>query len=68
MEKLKKIRTKNNYTYKHMQELLNVSKTYYWQLENEKRRLTYEQAINISKVFNLKPDDILYDAFSQKKK
>ena len=68
MEKLKKIRTKNNYTYKHMQELLNVSKTYYWQLENEKRRLTYEQAINISKVFNLKPDDIFYDAFSQKKK
>ena len=65
MEKLKKIREKNNYTYKKMAELLNVSKTYYWQLENEKRRLTYELSLKISAIFNLKPDDLFYEEFKK---
>ncbi len=66
MEKLKKLRINNNYTYKNIADILNVSKTYYWQIENEKRRLTYELALKISNIFNLKPDDIFYNDFTSK--
>ena len=43
-----------------MAEILNISTTYYWQIENGKRNLYYKTAISIAKIFNLKPDDIFY--------
>lgn len=61
--KLKELRTKNNFTYKVMGDKLNVSKTFYWQLENNKRKLSYKMAFDIAKIFGLKPDDIFYDDF-----
>lgn len=61
MKKLKDLRKKNNLTYDDMANLLNISKTFYWQLENNKRRIFYKQAIAIAKIFNLKPDDIFYE-------
>ena len=61
MNKLKEIRKKHGYTIAHMAKLVNLSPTYYWQLENKQRRLYYEIAVKIAKVFNLKPDDIFYD-------
>lgn len=61
--KLKELRTKNNFTYKVMGDKLNVSKTFYWQLENNKRKLSYVRAIQIAEIFGLKPDDIFYDDF-----
>jgi len=61
MKKLKKLRIKFGYTYAHMAELLNISPTYYWQIENKKRRLYYDLSIKIAKIFNLKPDDIFFD-------
>ena len=61
IEKLQLIRNNKNISYKNMAEMLGVSKTYYWQIENGKRRLTYEFAKKIASIFNLKPDDIFYE-------
>ena len=63
IEKLQLIRNNKNISYKNMAEMLGVSKTYYWQIENVKRRLTYEFAKKIASIFNLKPDDIFYEEF-----
>ncbi len=63
MEKLKELRIKNNYSYEKMAKLLNISKPYYWQIENKKRRLSYSLAKKIANIFKLKPDDIFYDEF-----
>ncbi len=65
MHKLKQLRQKNKYSYQYVADILNISKTYYWQIENNKRRLTYELAIRISDIFNLKPDDIFYNDFKK---
>lgn len=65
MHKLKQLRQKNKYSYQYVADILNISKTYYWQIENNKRRLTYELAIRISDIFNLKPDDVFYNDFKK---
>ena len=61
MKKLRELRKKNGYTHQQMGDMLNISKIYYWQIENDKRRLYYEMAVRISKIFKLKPDDIFYE-------
>ena len=43
----------------------NISKAYYWQIEHKNRRLSYEMAKEIAKIFNLKPDDIFYDEYGK---
>ena len=58
--KLRELRLKNNYTFKDMSEKTGLSLSFYWQIENGKRNLTYENAQNIEEIFNLKPDDIFY--------
>ena len=63
MKKLKELRKKYNYTIAKMAELVGISPTYYWQIENKKRGLYYTVAIKIAKVFNMKPDEIFYDVF-----
>lgn len=63
MKKLKELRQKNNYTISEFANLIGISATYYWQIENKKRRLYYKLAIKIAKIFNLKPDDIFYNEF-----
>lgn len=60
-KKLEELRMKKKYSYYDMARILGISQTYYWQIENKKRRLLYDIAIKIAKVFNLKPDDIFYD-------
>ena len=60
-KKLIEIRKKYNLSCEDMANILNISSTYYWQLEHGKRRLFYKQAIEIAKIFNLKPDDIFFD-------
>lgn len=66
MEKLKKAREEKNISYSQMAKLLGLSNSYYWQIENEERNLSYKMAIKIAKVFELKPDDIFYDEFKNK--
>lgn len=66
MDKLKQIRLKNGYSCKVMASELNISKAFYWQLENEKRKLSYESAFKIAKIFKLKPDELFYEEFDNK--
>ncbi|MBE6152711.1 MAG: helix-turn-helix transcriptional regulator [Firmicutes bacterium] len=61
--RLKELRTKNNFTYQMMANELNVSKTFYWQIEHGVRKLSYKMAFDIARIFGLKPDDIFYDEF-----
>ena len=61
MEALKKYRIKNKLSYQAMGDLLCISKTFYWQIENNKRRLSYDRAIQIAKIFNVTPDELFYE-------
>jgi len=65
MNKLKELRIANNLHIEDMANKLNISKSFYWQLENDARRLSYEMSIKISKIFKLKPDDIFYEYFKK---
>ena len=58
---LRELRIKNNYSQQEMANILNISQSFYCQLENNQRTLSYLMAIKISNIFNLKPDDIFYD-------
>ncbi len=60
-KKLRELREKNNYSLKVMSEATGLCRSYYWQIENGQRGLTYENAKKIAKVFNLRPDDIFFD-------
>lgn len=60
-EKLKNMREKNGISYEDMAKKLGISKSFYWQLENRKRRLYYDMAKKIAKVFKVKPDDLFYE-------
>lgn len=66
MKTLKELREKQNYSCQFMANKLNISKTFYWQIENDKRRLSYDIAIKIANVFNTKPDNIFYEDFKSK--
>ena len=55
MEKLKSMRIKKGYTHADMAKLLNISKPFYWQIENNKRRLSYNMAFNISQILKQLP-------------
>ena len=67
MEKLIKLRKKYKYSGTYMAQRLNISKPFYWQLEHGQRRLTYDMAIKIANVFDLKPDEIFYKDYIRKK-
>lgn len=58
---LVKLREENNYSYQDMANFLNISKCYYWQIEHKKRRVYYDLAKKIAKIFQKKPDDIFYN-------
>ncbi len=64
MNYLKELRIKNNYSQQYMASLLNISKAFYCQIENSQRRLSYDMAIKIASIFNLKPDQLFYDDFN----
>ena len=48
-----------------MAKMLGISKTFYWQIENGKRKLKYSMAIRIAEIFDLKPDDLFYEDLSK---
>ena len=58
---LQELRKKCNLSYEDMAKILKISKSYYWQIEHKNRRLYYDMAKKIAKIFNLKPDDIFYN-------
>lgn len=63
LHKLSDIRKNKGYSVKKMADLLNISKTFYWQIEKGQRNLSYNMAIKISVLLNSKPDDIFYYDF-----
>jgi len=67
MNKLKDLRLTFGYSYQDMADKLEISKTFYFQLENRQRRLLYERAFKIAKIFDLKPDDLFFEYETTKK-
>lgn len=65
MSKLKKIRIINKLTHQTMADTLKISKSFYWQIENNKRRLSYDMAIKIADIFKTTPDELFYDEYKQ---
>ena len=66
MEKLKDLRLQNKFTNQFMADILGISKPYYWQLEHDQKRLSYDMAIKIANIFHLKPDELFYEEFIRK--
>lgn len=58
IQKLQELRLEYQYSYQQMANFLGISRTFYWQLEHQKRGLTYAMAIQIAAIFQKKPDDI----------
>ena len=61
--KLKSLRNEFNLSCEAISKELGICKAYYWQIENGNRRLYYDLALKIAKVFNKKPDEIFYDYY-----
>lgn len=61
--KLKEVRKEKNYTCEVMSTLLGISKPFYSQIENGRRRLSYDMAVKISKIFGMMPDELFYDDY-----
>lgn len=58
---LEQLRIEKGYTIKEMAKEVKISPAYYCQIELGTRRLYYDLAIRIAKVFNLKPDEVFYE-------
>ena len=67
MIKLKEYRLKFRYSQRDMGQMLGISKTFYWQLENNQRRLSYDMAVKIASIFDVTPDILFLDEFKTKK-
>ena len=59
-DKLKKIRKEKGYTIYKMAKILNITPSFYSQIENKKRRLFYDTACAIADIFDMKPDEIFF--------
>lgn len=60
-DKLKSMRELKGLKVAEVADYCGISKSYYSQIENGKRRLYYNLAVKISAVFGLKPDDLFYE-------
>ena len=65
MEKLRQKRLEFGYNNSCMATFLDISKAYYWQLENKQRNLSYKMAVKISNVFKMKPDELFYEEYEK---
>lgn len=65
LDKLKELRIKASFSDANMAKMLGISKTFYWQIENGKRKLKYPMAIRIADIFGLRPDDLFYEDFKK---
>lgn len=60
MEKIKQKRMEEGVTQKQIADKLNVTVSFYSQLESKKKRLYYDTAVEIAAIFNMKPDQLFY--------
>ena len=51
------------YTYEYIANALGYSKPFIWQIINNKRGLSYKNALLIAYIFNMKPDELFYDSY-----
>ncbi len=65
MKELRHLRKRKGYLVTYMAKKLNISSPFYSQIESTKRRLSYVMAIKISKIFDMKPDELFYKYFSE---
>jgi putative transcriptional regulator len=65
MNKLKEKRLNKKYSLADMASILGISKSFYFHIENKKRRLSYEMALKIAKIFDLKPDELFFDDYNK---
>ena len=59
--KLQNLRKENNMSYETVAKSVGICKAYYWQIENGNRRLYYDLALRIARVFDKRPDDIFFE-------
>ena len=58
---LKKHRLDKGYSCETMARKLGICKTYYWQIEQGKRRINYDLAMKMADIFQSTPDTLLYE-------
>lgn len=58
MSNLKRIRKGKKLTIYKMAKLLEITPSFYSQIENKKRRLFYDTAYKIAEILDMKPDEI----------
>lgn len=63
MSKLQIIRTNAHLSCADMAKKLHISKVHYWQIEKKKRKLYYNMAMKIAKIFKTTPDDLFYEDY-----
>lgn len=59
-DELKKIRKEKGLTIDAISKKLHITASYYWKLENKRRRLFYDTAMQIAFLLDKKPDDLFY--------
>lgn len=59
-EQLKYERKVKKITQKQIAEKLNITTSFYSQIENQKKKLYYDFAVQMAKIFNMKPDQLFY--------
>lgn len=66
MVELKRKRKEKGFSCREMAEKLNISKTFYWQIENDKRRLSYDMAVKIAGILKTTPDKLFLAEYKNK--
>ncbi len=65
--KLKELRYEKNLTVKDMANILSISPSFYTQIENGNRTLSYSMAVKIGRIFKKKPDKIFLEDYLNNK-
>ena len=60
---LKGIMKEDKLTYEYIANALSYSEPSIWQIIDNKRGLSYKNALLIAYVFNMKPDELFYDSY-----
>lgn len=67
MSNLKDMRIAKSMTCQDMANNLKISKSFYWQIENNSRKLSYEMAVKIANIFKTTPDKIFFEEYKNRK-
>lgn len=59
--KLRSFRVEKGMSVEKMGRKLGISRAFYWQIEKGTRRLSYDMAVKIAQIFNIKPDYLFYN-------